>query len=478
MVEEKKIMNINNISIKNKLILMQVFTAAVLLGLCIAVFVVTDISSFKERKVEEMNAIAQVISLNSLSAIKFLDNETANRILSDLNVKPDIVNAAILDNEGNVFATYTRRGAFPIIFQPKSAKEEKYKFEGNDLFIYNAIEQGNHTLGIVCLQAELSQLQEVRNQKFKTGFLVFVLGLMLSFIMVFFVQRTISRPIINLAGLMQKVKDTGDYKSRSPVKGNDEINTLSLMFNDMLGQIERREMGIKERTAELEMVNKELESFSYTVSHDLRAPVRAINGFIKVVEKKYKDQLGEEGKGLLKIVSDEALRMGQLIDDLLAFSRMRRKEIEKTNVDMTALAREAVNESLKLNQEKYKAKITLNDLPPARCDGALIRQVWVNLISNAIKFSSRKPDPAVEIGSYTEGGLNVYYVKDNGVGFDMKYYDKLFGVFQRLHSSEEFEGTGIGLAIVKRTIARHGGKVWAEAKVNEGAKFYFSLPAA
>lgn len=470
--------SINNISIKYKLILMQVFTAAILLGLCIAVFVITDIQSFKERKVEEMNAIAQVVSLNSLSAIKFLDNETANRILSDLNVKPDIVNAAIFDSEGNVFARYTKRGNTPNSFPAKILLEEKYEFAGNDLFIYNTIEQGKDILGVVFLQAELSQLQEVRNQKFKTGLLVFVFGLMLAFLMVFFVQRTISRPIINLAGLMQNVKDTGDYKSRSPVKGKDEINRLSLMFNDMLGQIERREIGIKERTAELETVNKELESFSYTVSHDLRAPVRAINGFIKVVEQKYKDQLGEEGKGLLKIVSDEAIRMGQLIDDLLAFSRMRRKEIEKSNVDMTVLAKEAVNESLKLNEEKYKAKIILNDLPPARCDGALIRQVWVNLVSNALKFSSKNPEPKVEIGSYPKDGFNVYYVKDNGVGFDMKYYDKLFGVFQRLHSSQEFEGTGIGLAIVKRTVSRHGGEVWAEAKVNDGAKFYFSLPAA
>lgn len=469
-------LNLNDISIKYKLVLMQVFTSAILLGLCIAVFVVTDIQGFKERSAESINAIAQVVSSNSLSAMLFLDNDAGNKILSELNVKPDIVNAAILDNKGNVFSSYTREGAVSYNFRLPAFGEEKYMFDGNYVFTCSEVKRGDEILGMVCLKAELSQLQEVRNQKFETGLWVFVFGLGLTLLIVIFVQRTISLPVIRLAGLMQRVKETGDYKSRAPVKGRDEVNRLSQVFNDMLQEIEKREAGVRERTAELETVNKELESFSYSVSHDLRAPVRAINGFIKVVEKKYQEQLGEEGKGLIKIVADEAIRMGRLIDDLLAFSRMRRKEIEKTEVDMTALAKEAVEESLKLAEKKYKAKITVNNLPPARCDGALIRQVWVNLIANALKFSSKKPDPVVEVGSYEEGGFHVYYVKDNGVGFDMKYYDKLFGVFQRLHSSEEFEGTGIGLAIVFRTISRHGGKVWAKAKVNDGATFYFSLP--
>lgn len=226
----------------------------------------------------------------------------------------------------------------------------------------------------------------------------------------------------------------------------------------------------------LETANKELESFSYTVSHDLRAPIRAIDGFTKVIEKKYSSQFDEEGKEFLKIVIKEAGRMGKLIDDLLAFSRLGRKEIEKSKVDMTTMAKEAMNEVLKSEGEKYKAKTIISALLPAHCDSALIRQVWINLISNALKYSQPKPEPVIEIDSYSEGDFIIYSVKDNGVGFDMKYYDKLFGVFQRLHGENEFSGTGIGLAIVSRIITRHYGKVWAEGKVNEGAIFYFSLP--
>lgn len=226
----------------------------------------------------------------------------------------------------------------------------------------------------------------------------------------------------------------------------------------------------------LKASNNELESFSYSVSHDLRAPVRAIDGFTRILEKKYANLLDEEGKGYLNIVIGETKRMGKLIDDLLAFSRIGKKEIQKTTVDMNTVVKEIIAEVLNLAEQKYNARIIVHDLPPARCDSSLIQEVWLNLISNALKFSCPKPEPVVEIGSIADANSTSYYIKDNGVGFDMKYYEKLFGVFQRLHGSTEFAGTGIGLAIVHRIIISHHGKVWAEGKVNEGATFYFSLP--
>ncbi|MES2286255.1 MAG: PAS domain S-box protein [Bacteroidota bacterium] len=241
-------------------------------------------------------------------------------------------------------------------------------------------------------------------------------------------------------------------------------------------KIYRLNKELEQKVQELEISNKEMESFSYSVSHDLRAPVRAISGFAKMLEKKYVPKFDEEGKDLLNTIAGESARMGQLIDDLLTFSRLGKKEIQKTKVDMTALAKEVVDELLKLGEQKYKAKITVNILLPAYCDRVLIRQVLVNLISNSLKYSFPKPAPFIEIGSFSEENFLVYYVKDSGVGFDMKFYDKLFGVFQRLHDPEQFTGTGIGLSIVKRIIIRHGGRVWAEGKIDEGATFYFSLP--
>jgi len=225
---------------------------------------------------------------------------------------------------------------------------------------------------------------------------------------------------------------------------------------------------------ELEKANKELESFTYSVSHDLRSPLRTIHGFTRILEKDYKDKIDNEGLHLMTTVMAEAKRMGKLIDDLLALSRIGKIEIQKTTTDMTELAQSVVEDISE--EELANKRITIHKLNPAYCDAAFMRQVFVNLISNSLKYSGIKSNPEIEIGSYQNNGENIYFVKDNGAGFDMLYYNKLFHVFQRLHSQEEFEGTGVGLAIVDRIVARHGGRVWAEGRVDEGATFYFSLP--
>jgi len=232
---------------------------------------------------------------------------------------------------------------------------------------------------------------------------------------------------------------------------------------------------VRERTAKLEVANKDLEGFAYSVSHDLRVPLRAIDGFSQQILKRYEDKLDSEGKRYLNIVRDNTKRMSRLIDDILAFSRMGRLGMSVSETDMEGLVRE-VFEELKAGLAGRELALTVNALPLCHGDPAMLRQVWQNLLGNAIKFTRPKALALVEVGGYTEGADMIYYVKDNGAGFDMQYADKLFGVFQRLHGIEEFDGTGIGLAIVKRIITRHGGRVWAEGKVDEGATFYFSLP--
>jgi PAS domain S-box-containing protein len=235
------------------------------------------------------------------------------------------------------------------------------------------------------------------------------------------------------------------------------------------------EQRVKDRTAQLETANKELEAFSYSVSHDLRAPLRAIDGFARILEEDYTARLDDEGRRLLGIICGEAKRMGQLIDDLLAFSRMSRQQTELAQIDMTALA-QAVFDEHAAQAPGRQLRLKLQPLPPARGDRALLRQALANLISNAIKYTRSRAVADIEIGGRAEGGENLYHVKDNGVGFDMKYAGKLFGVFQRLHTADEFEGNGVGLALVQRVIHRHGGRVWAEGKLNEGSAFYFTLP--
>ena len=236
---------------------------------------------------------------------------------------------------------------------------------------------------------------------------------------------------------------------------------------------EELEDRVKQRTHQLEIANKELEAFSYSVSHDLRAPLRAVNGYAKILEEDYSKVLDEEGRRLLKVVQHNAKKMGALIDDLLAFSRLGRKEVYKFLIKMTELVENVIFE---LQRDlAHKPEIIVNKLHPVFADYSLMTQVMMNLISNAIKYSSKKEKPVIKISSEKKGNDIVYSVSDNGTGFDMQYAHKLFGVFQRLHG-EEFEGTGVGLAIVQRIITRHGGKIWVEAELEKGATFYFSLP--
>jgi len=245
-------------------------------------------------------------------------------------------------------------------------------------------------------------------------------------------------------------------------------------IRELNADLERR---VRERTAQFETANKELEAFSYSISHDLRAPLRGIDSFVQMLHEDHAEQLDAEGKRMLNVVSSEAKRMGRLIDDLLAFSRLSRQQIASTSVDMSMLARAAF-ESMTLTTpiSTQMARFELKPLPPARGDIALLRQVFDNLIGNAIKYSGKRAAPVIEVGGWSGDSEATYYVKDNGVGFDERFSDKLFGVFQRLHSEEEFEGTGVGLAIVQRVIHRHGGKVRAQSKPGEGAAFYFTLP--
>ncbi len=238
---------------------------------------------------------------------------------------------------------------------------------------------------------------------------------------------------------------------------------------------EELEQRVHLRTVELEAANRELESFSYSVSHDLRAPLRAIIGFSSMLLEDYMDKLDEEGKRLLDVILKNTKKMGELIDDLLILSRVGRKEIETREIDMGRLAGEVFAEVKAFISER-EIQVNIKPLPPARGDSGLIHQVFFNLISNAVKFTRPGDKAIIEVGSCEDKKENIYYVKDNGIGFDIQYVDKLFGAFQRLHSEKEFEGTGIGLAIVQRVIQRHDGRVWAEGKVNEGATFYFTLP--
>lgn len=293
-------------------------------------------------------------------------------------------------------------------------------------------------------------------------------------------SRNITKPLKQLTNAATSVTQ-GNYTLRlsTDVYRGDELAKLADAFNIMAAQVQEMradlEDKVTERTAQLENVNRELEAFSYSVSHDLRTPLRAISGYSIMLQEDFEPKLNAEGNRMIRNIITNAKMMGQLIDDLLSFSRLGKKDLVQTDIDMQLLATTVVDALLQ-HEMKNKFNVHINALPPATADQVMIKQVLVNLVSNAIKYSSKKANPEIEIGFKDEGSQTIYYVKDNGVGFNNKYADKLFGVFQRLHSQEEFEGSGVGLSLVKRIIEKHKGEIWAEGLENIGATFYFSLP--
>ncbi len=269
-----------------------------------------------------------------------------------------------------------------------------------------------------------------------------------------------------------------DVASRWVLERDDQGRPLSILeINNDISERKRIDEALRQRTAQLEAANKELEAFSYSVSHDLRAPLRAIDGFSRILLEDFAEPLPDEAKEYLQSVRNNARQMGRLVDDLLAFARLGRQAIRKHIIDPAKLVRQCLDE-LRGEQDGRSIDVIMGDLPPCQAEPNLLKQVWINLLSNAIKYTRGREVATIEIGSRDHGdpsGESVYFVRDNGVGFDMRYADKLFGVFQRLHRAEEYEGTGVGLAIVQRIVHRHGGRVWAEARPHEGATFYFTL---
>ena len=258
-------------------------------------------------------------------------------------------------------------------------------------------------------------------------------------------------------------------------KSAESLNQIDLEARKTKEKLELSNKTLEKQTKQLKDANDELESFAFSISHDLRTPLRAIDGYSRVLLKRYEDKLDDQGKRFLHNVRDNTNRMAHLIDDILALSRAGRTELKKSNVDMEALIKHVFKE-LKPTAEGREVQLKVHSLPLVYSDRTAMHQILTNLISNSIKFTEHKENPIIEIGAEKGKTETTYYLKDNGAGFNMKYYNKLFDLFQRLHSQKEFEGTGVGLAIVKRLLNRQGGRIWAESKVNKGATFFFTLP--
>jgi signal transduction histidine kinase len=471
-------------TIRRKLVTAMMLTSTTVLLLVGAVFVAHDVVSFRRLLVQALVTRANILAANSTAALAFRNPEDAGQILAALKTDPRMIAAALYDQEGRLFATYPT-SVLPGTVPPASGPIG-HRFEKSNLVVSQPVAEEGQPLGTLYLKSDLKEL----NDRLRVDAMVVLLAVLGSIGVAFafstWLQRRIAQPILTLADVARKVSEHKDYSLRAKGAGDDEVGVLAGAFDEMLSEIQQRDKEIRQlnadlerrvnaRTAELETANKELEAFSYSVSHDLRAPLRHIDGFVELLAKHAGPSLDEKGRRHLATISTAAQRMGALIDDLLVFSRMGRTEMRKTSVDLAALTEEVVQE-LKADAGNRCVEWKLGKLPTVQGDPSMLRLVLVNLLANALKYSGPKKAARIEVEAQSQNGELIVSVRDNGVGFDPTYTHKLFGVFQRLHGSNEFEGTGIGLANVRRIVSRHGGRTWADGTINEGATFYFSLP--
>jgi signal transduction histidine kinase len=484
-------------SIRRRIVLLVMATSGVALIAASIALLLLDLRSYHIGLVADAETQAQIVGKASAAALGFDDPVAATENLSLLKTRPGIGAGALYNAKGTLFATYSRPAPTALGF-PRLPASDGYQVQDGALILWKRIVENGEILGTVYLRADYDALSHVGSYALVVA--VVLLGAMLlALAMSAWLQRTISAPLMAVCDVARQVVETRDFSLRAPKRSEDELGYLADAFNDMLVEIERRtsalegsnrtlaqaeealnllnaelEERVAQRTQQLESANKELESFSYSVSHDLRAPVRAIAGFSKMLADSHDAQLGDEGRRKLGIVRSEAARMGALIDDLLAFSRLGRQSLQKGPVEMEELVR--INFEAIRNTGGADPHLHLGTLPQAVGDRSLLAQVWINLLSNAVKFSSKCERPSIEVSAISDEHEHVYFVRDNGAGFDPKYTEKLFGVFQRLHHTDDFPGTGVGLALVHRIVSRHGGRVWAEGRPGNGATFYFTIP--
>jgi signal transduction histidine kinase len=455
----------------------------VLLVTCISFFGY-ELYVFQKSTREKLSTIGKIIAANSTAALAFDSREDAKEILAALRTEPHIVMAALYDQQGKLFSRYPAN--LDTLEFPEKPGAMRFVLNHSFLEGFQPVIQDKKQLGFLYLKSDLEGMYERFRIFGIVAAFVIILSFLLAWLLSKLLQRSISNPILALAETAKIISERRDYSVRAVKLGRDELGSLTDAFNNMLTQIQQQnftlkefnqnlEQKVKERTTQLESLNKELEAFSYSISHDLRAPLRGIIGFTAILEEDYTNKLDDEAKRITAVIRNNTLKMGHLIDDLLTFSRMGRQDMVKTVIPSEQMIEELIKEMAPENK-MGRISWVLHQVPDVKGDINAIRQVWINLISNAIKYSGNQAKPRIEIGSFKEREQTIFFIKDNGVGFDEKYRDKLFRVFQRLHSADEFEGTGVGLAIVEKIISKHGGRVWAEGKLNDGAGFYFTLP--
>ena len=472
---------LRQLPLTQKLVAMSTITSLIALLIAGSVWVVDSWFSGHEALRDEIHTIADLIADRSNAALAFDDAQLAEQNLNTLKNLRSVQVACIYSDSGALFASYA---AVENENCPVTDSIAANLTDTRSIDVHIPIKLDERTIGNLYIRSDLRRVQTRLQHALLITLLVFFVAGLVAYIISSRLQHLISAPIAQLASTAQQITKEHNYSVRAIKQSDDELGQMVDSFNDMLDTIEDQnrhltnardelEHLVSKRTAELQSSNRELEAFCYSVSHDLRAPLRSIHGFSQALMDDYEDLLDEDGKDHLQRVMRSANRMGTLIDDLLNLSRVSRCDLKPQPVDMSQVAKEITDEHLA--ESDHKVSIDIQPDIQGYGDPVLIRVVLDNLIGNAIKYSSNIENAHISFGQDTQDDSPAFWVKDNGVGFDMQYAGKLFGAFQRLHRADEFEGTGVGLATVARVVHRHGGKIWAEAEVDNGACFYFTL---
>jgi signal transduction histidine kinase len=478
----------NTRSIAGKLTWMNVVVSGTALLLAYFAFLAYDLFTLRKDLIGSLSTDAGIVGANSITALLFDDQQAAENTLSALRQTPQVVWAVVVRPDGSLFAQYTRDPNIqPNLQRFLAADESSHSWMNpKSVLLGSRIIFAGKPIGAVYLLAETSALRHGTLQFGLLAVPILLLCFTIALAVTSATRNLVTAPLTGLAETAQIVTRKKDYSVRAAKpRTTDELSFLVESFNQMLEQIQARdraleesrsilEQRVQERTAALSAANKELEAFSYSVAHDLRGPLQHISNIGFLLQTMMKSATPEE-QNLIEKLMEGSRRMSALIDDLLNLSRATSTPLRRTAIDLGQIAG-SILETLCNENSDRRVRITVAKGARAIADEGLTQVVMQNLLSNAWKYTARKPNAEIEFGVRQQNGSSVYFVRDNGAGFDPQYADRLFRPFQRLHSQSEFPGTGIGLATAMRIINRHGGTIWADGNIDRGATFYFTLP--
>jgi signal transduction histidine kinase len=473
-------MTFRDIPIKRKLTALFLLTSGAVLFLTCAAYFAYELVTFRQTTRGQLSTLGEIIAANSTAALAFGNERDAGEILAALKAERHIVTAGLYDHKGKLFSRYPAGSSDDAL--PAAPGHDGYRFEQSHLVGFQPVAQEHDKrLGTLYLKSDMGAMYE--RFRLYSGIVagVVVTSLMVGFVVSTVLQRQISAPILALADTAHAIADRRDYSVRATKGSDDELGLLTDAFNQMLTRIDeqnqeqtRAEEQLRALTIELERSNKELEQFAYVASHDLQEPLRMVSSYTELLEKRYRDRLDSDAREFINFAVDGARRMQRLINDLLEFSRVSTRGKPSELVDANDVLG-TVRANLGAAIEDAGALVTHEELPTVMMDPTQLGQLLQNLIGNAIKFRAAQP-PRVHITAREQTDEWVFAVRDNGIGIEPEYFGRIFVIFQRLHGRTEYPGTGIGLAVCKRIVERHGGRIWVESEPGNGAVFFFTIP--